>query len=132
MDSYINTTGGYLIESNATTACRFCSASNTNTYLTQLNSSYDTRWRNFGVMWAFIIFNICMAMFLYWWARVPRKQEVREEAPPPPEELSRQTTRNKNVLGKMQSGLSKVQSRGARKSEEARQSGETGKEGEKA
>ena len=32
-------------------------------------------------MWAYIIFNIFGALFLYWLARVPSKQKVVEEAP---------------------------------------------------
>ena len=81
MNDYINTTGGYLTNEDATTNCQFCVASNTNVYLEQLSSQYSTRWRNFGIMWAFIIFNIVGALFLYWLARVPRKQKVSEEAP---------------------------------------------------
>lgn len=81
MATYINTTGGYLINDNATAKCEFCTAANTNVYLAQLSSQYSTRWRNFGIMWAFIIFNIFGALGLYWYARVPRKQKVQEEAP---------------------------------------------------
>ena len=59
-------------------------------YLAQLSSQYSTRWRNFGIMWAFIGFNVAGALFLYWLARVPRKQKVQEEAPA--ETLSRTQT----------------------------------------
>ena len=41
----------------------------------QINASYDTRWRNFGILWAFIIFNMFAAIGLYWLARVPKKQK---------------------------------------------------------
>lgn len=34
------------------------------------------RWRNFGIMWAFIIFNIFGALFLYWLTRVPKKAKT--------------------------------------------------------
>ena len=81
MQDYINTTGGYLSNAGATADCRFCTASSTNQYLVLLSSEYGTRWRNFGIMWAFVIFNIFGALFLYWLARVPRKQTVSEEAP---------------------------------------------------
>ena len=84
MQTYICKFGGYVTNPDATTACSFCSASDTNVYLAQLSSSYSHRWRNFGIMWAFIIFNIGAALFLYWLARVPRKQEVKEEATPDP------------------------------------------------
>lgn len=81
MQDYIKTSGGYLTNATATAHCEFCTASDTNSYLVLLSSEYSTRWRNFGIMWAFIIFNIFGALFLYWLARVPRKQTVSEEAP---------------------------------------------------
>lgn len=81
LSTYINTTGGYLVDNSTTTNCEYCSAANTNVYLEQLSSQYSTRWRNFGIMWAFVIFNIFAALGLYWYARVPRKQKVQEEAP---------------------------------------------------
>ena len=81
MSPYIDAFGGYLTNDNATANCEFCTVSETNTYLSAVSSSYSNRWRNFGIMWAFIIFNVVVALGLYWWARVPRKQEVQEEAP---------------------------------------------------
>jgi ABC-type multidrug transport system permease subunit len=57
------------------TTCRFCSYTNTDVFLDQINSSYADRWRNFGILWAFIIFNIFAAIGLYWLARVPKKQK---------------------------------------------------------
>jgi len=98
MNDYISTTGGYLTNEDATTNCQFCVASNTNVYLEQLSSQYSTRWRNFGIMWAFIIFNIVGALFLYWLARVPRKQKVSEEAPA-------------DAISRPQTNVSKVQTR---------------------
>lgn len=79
MADYINTYGGYLENEGATSNCSFCSASETNVYLVQLNSSYAHRWRNFGIMWAFIVFNVFAAVFLYWLARVPKKAKVEME-----------------------------------------------------
>ena len=81
MSPYIDTLGGYLTDENATANCEFCTVSKTNTYLATVSSSYSTRWRDFGIMWAYIVFNVVAALGLYWWARVPRKQKVQEEAP---------------------------------------------------
>ena len=102
MAIHINTSGGYLTNGNATSNCEFCPASDTNVFLQLLSSSYSTRWRNFGIMWAFIIFNVVGALFLYWLARVPRKQTVKEEATPDPA-LSRSTSKTPNPLAKLQS-----------------------------
>jgi len=47
--------------------------SSTNQFLAQVSSNYALRWRNFGILWAFIIFNGFAAVFLYWLVRVPKK-----------------------------------------------------------
>ena len=102
MSTYINTTGGYLTNPSATSNCEFCSASGTNAYLRLLNSSYDTRWRNLGIFWAYIIFNVFAALFFYWLARVPRKQTVKEEVTPDLA-LNPTTSRVQNSLARLQS-----------------------------
>ncbi|KAK3061005.1 hypothetical protein LTS18_007232, partial [Coniosporium uncinatum] len=51
----------------------FCPIEDTNVFLTQVASNYDTRWRDFGIMWAFIAFNVAAAVGIYWWARMPKK-----------------------------------------------------------
>jgi len=97
MTPYISTAGGYLANGAATSDCSFCPASSTNSYLTQLSSSYDKRWRNFGILWVFIIFNVFGALFLYWWARVPRKQKVQEEPTVDPATRTQTRTRTGTV-----------------------------------
>ena len=37
--------------------------------------SVADRWRNFGIMFAYIIFNVFGALFLYWLTRVPKKSK---------------------------------------------------------
>ena len=98
MQDYISSNGGYVNNPNATRDCEFCSASDTNVYLAQVSSSYANRWRNFGIMWAFIIFNVFAALFLYWLARVPKKQKVQDEP-------------DMHPASRVQSRVSKVQSR---------------------
>ncbi len=90
MAPYRQAYGGYLTNPNATNQCEFCAASDTNVYLAQLSSHYENRWRNFGIMWAFIIFNVFAALFFYWLARVPRKQKVQET--PTPDQMSKVQT----------------------------------------
>ena len=79
MSDYISFAGGYVNNPEATQDCQFCYASDTNVYLTGVSSSYANRWRDFGIMWAFVIFNVMAALFLYWLARVPKKQKVQDE-----------------------------------------------------
>lgn len=79
MADYIAARGGYLENTAARSNCSFCTADQTNTYLLQLNSNYADRWRNFGILWAFIVFNIFGAVFLYWLARVPKKAKLERD-----------------------------------------------------
>lgn len=46
-------------------------------FLRSVSANYSDVWRNFGVMWVFIVFNIIAACALYWWVRVPRAQKTR-------------------------------------------------------
>jgi ATP-binding cassette subfamily G (WHITE) protein 2 (PDR) len=80
MAAWISTAGGYLEFPEATGECSFCSISDTNQFLAALGSNYEHRWRNFGILWAFIIFNAVMAVFLYWLFRVPKtKSKAKKE-----------------------------------------------------
>lgn len=62
LQDFISSSGGYLLNEQATSDCQFCPISSTNTFLTAVSASYDRRWRNFGILWAFIVFNICAAV----------------------------------------------------------------------
>ncbi|KAI9708054.1 MAG: hypothetical protein M1820_004258 [Bogoriella megaspora] len=75
MQSFISTAGGYL-QNNDTMApgqCSFCPESDTNIFLAGVSSFYSQRWRNWGLMWAFITFNVVVAVLIYWLARVPKR-----------------------------------------------------------
>ena len=80
MNPFIRGFGGYLQNPSAKINCEYCQLSSTNTFLTAVNSNFSHRWRNFGIMWAFIGFNIVMAVFLYWLARVPKDEKKRKTA----------------------------------------------------
>ncbi|KAG4442031.1 hypothetical protein IFR05_002499 [Cadophora sp. M221] len=75
MNDWISTQarGGYLQDANATGSCNFCALDSTNQFLAALSSNYDNRWRNFGFMWIYIVFNAFAAVGLYWLVRVPKK-----------------------------------------------------------
>ncbi|KAI1644671.1 ABC transporter ABCl1 [Daldinia loculata] len=74
LQNYVLATGGYIEEGTAdrTSNCSYCTVLETNTYLASANAFYEDRWRNFGILWAYIAFNIFGALFLYWLARVPK------------------------------------------------------------
>ncbi|KAF4932541.1 ZEB2-regulated ABC transporter 1 [Colletotrichum fructicola] len=73
MQAYMGVMGGYLKDPNATTDCQFCTIKDTNYFLAGVKSDYADRWRNFGIAWVYIIFNVFAALGLYWLARVPKK-----------------------------------------------------------
>ncbi|OAX78545.1 hypothetical protein ACJ72_07147 [Emergomyces africanus] len=75
LESYMSKAGGYLETEMATAECSYCPIKETNEFLAGISSSYSDIWRNFGVMWAFIIVNIFAACLVYWWARVPKTRK---------------------------------------------------------
>ncbi|KAL2824234.1 ABC-2 type transporter-domain-containing protein [Aspergillus cavernicola] len=75
MESYMATFGGYVQNELATSNCNFCSTRDTNVFLSSVSSDYSDIWRNFGIMWVFIVFNIGAACGLYWWVRVPKNKK---------------------------------------------------------
>ncbi|KAK9466422.1 ABC-2 type transporter-domain-containing protein [Lipomyces arxii] len=54
--------GGYIDNLNATSECRYCRYSVADTYLESVGINYDQRWRNVGLLCAYIVFNT-FAMF---------------------------------------------------------------------
>jgi hypothetical protein len=77
MEPYMAVAGGYFKNPNAT-SCEFCQLSSTNVFLASVNIKYDHRWRDWGLIWVYIIFNFFGALFLYWAFRVPHKQNLKE------------------------------------------------------
>lgn len=75
MANYTAFAGGKVLNPLATENCEFCAITNTDTFLTAIKSHYVDRWRNFGFLMVFVAFNIVGALFLYWFARVPKKSK---------------------------------------------------------
>lgn len=75
MAPYISENGGYLTNSTvgSTLECEFCVIADTNAFLARFGIFYEDRWRNFGIMWGYVAFNVVMAVLLYWAVRVPKK-----------------------------------------------------------
>ncbi|OCF39347.1 ATP-binding cassette transporter [Kwoniella heveanensis CBS 569] len=72
MADYIGVAGGYLLDPSAQSGCQFCALESTNTFLESFNIKYSNKWRDFGLMWVYIIVNVIAAIGLYWLARVPK------------------------------------------------------------
>ncbi|KAJ5530797.1 CDR ABC transporter, partial [Penicillium freii] len=73
MASYISSSGGYLVDRGNTEHCEFCQLSNTNEYLATVNIRYEDRWRNFGIVLVYIVFNAVVALGVYWLVRVRKR-----------------------------------------------------------
>ncbi|KAH8819211.1 ABC-2 type transporter-domain-containing protein [Xylogone sp. PMI_703] len=80
MSTYIGAAGGYLQNPDATTGCSFCTLSDTNAFLASVSSDFHDAWRNFGLMWVYIVFNVFAALFFYWLVRVPKTKKMQETA----------------------------------------------------
>ncbi|KAK0121069.1 hypothetical protein ONS96_011252 [Cadophora gregata f. sp. sojae] len=80
LNPYTSAAGGYVLNEGDSTDCSFCSVKYTNVFLKSVNANYADRWRNFGILWVFIVVNCFGAVGLYWLARVPKgKRKVKKE-----------------------------------------------------
>ncbi|KAH1586622.1 hypothetical protein KXV31_003511 [Aspergillus fumigatus] len=75
MAEYMKLAGGQLQNPNATSECKFCSLTVADQYLAGSEIEWSQRWRNFGIIWAYVVFNIFMATVLYYLFRV-RKWDI--------------------------------------------------------
>jgi ABC-type multidrug transport system permease subunit len=70
LGAYQSFAGGTILNPQSTGECEFCSIATTDVFLSQVGISFSNRWRDSGIIWVFILFNIFAAVFLYWLARV--------------------------------------------------------------
>lgn len=63
---------GTLENPGATAGCRYCGVSVADEFLAGVDIFWDERWRNFGIIWAYIAFNIAVAILAYYVFRVKR------------------------------------------------------------
>lgn len=75
MSAFIGFAGGKLLNPEATVDCSYCSIADTNRFLSALSIEYSERWRNFGLVMVYAVFNLSMAVFIYWLARVPKNKK---------------------------------------------------------
>jgi ATP-binding cassette, subfamily G (WHITE), member 2, PDR len=70
MAKYLAVAPGSLYNPNATSSCEYCSISSADEYLAGREIYFSDRWRNYGIFWAYFIFNIFGAITLYYMFRV--------------------------------------------------------------
>lgn len=78
LQPYMKMAGGNIINPQAVDTCMFCPLGTTDAFLATIDASYDERWRNYGLLWAYIVFNVFAALFLYWLMRLPHKATFRQ------------------------------------------------------
>ncbi|KAI0833903.1 ABC-2 type transporter-domain-containing protein [Hypoxylon sp. FL0890] len=70
MADYLATAPGQLQNWNDYSNCRYCSVTKADQYLAPTGISWDDRWRNFGLFWVYIVFNIMVTVASYYIFRV--------------------------------------------------------------
>jgi ABC-type multidrug transport system ATPase subunit len=76
---YANVSGGTIQNPQATSACQFCALSNADQFLSGSNIYYSERWRNFGLLFVFIGFNVLAAIATYWLFRVANFENLKKK-----------------------------------------------------
>merc|ERR1711981_1120683 len=69
---YLQVAPGTLQNPDATVDCQYCSLSNADQFAAQSNIYWSTKWRDYGIFWAFIVFNAFIAVLTYWAFRVKK------------------------------------------------------------
>ncbi|KAE8379057.1 ABC-2 type transporter-domain-containing protein [Aspergillus bertholletiae] len=72
LKEYLATAPGYLTNPEATESCAYCSLSTADQYLSSVHMNWNERWRNFGLFWIYIVFDIAAAVALYYIFRVKK------------------------------------------------------------
>lgn len=57
---------GYIENPDATSDCAYCIYEVGDNYLTHISSKYSYLWRNFGIFWIYIFFNIIAMVCVYY------------------------------------------------------------------
>lgn len=86
---YASVAGGRVMNEGAEGECRYCPMAKTDSYLAGVNAYYSEAWRNFGIIWIYIVFNIFAALFIYWLARMPKKSFDKKAAKKPKAEAEK-------------------------------------------
>lgn len=67
---YLQAAPGQLYNPTATNNCEYCQLSLADQYLSPRGISWSLRWRNFGLVWAYVVFDLCMIPILYYTFRM--------------------------------------------------------------
>ncbi|PWY78260.1 hypothetical protein BO70DRAFT_397509 [Aspergillus heteromorphus CBS 117.55] len=74
--SYASQEGGY-VQDAANGLCAFCPYSTGDVWAASFNVFYSHKWRNYGIFWAFVIFNF-MAVFFFSWLYLHGVRDIKK------------------------------------------------------
>ncbi|CAL9734615.1 protein Snq2p [Monosporozyma servazzii] len=66
MEAFLSHATGYIVNPDATSECAYCIYSVGDEYLSHISASYSYLWRNFGIYFAYILFNIVGMVLTYY------------------------------------------------------------------
>lgn len=69
---YVEAVSGYLTNPDVTEACGYCRYSIGDQYLATVGVKYSDLWRNFGLFWVYLIFNLVAMCVVYYAFRVAK------------------------------------------------------------
>lgn len=72
LEPFLQMAPGQLQNPEGLEQCRYCAFSNADQFMSTASIYWSERWRNFGIMWAYIFFNIAMAVLVYYIFRVKK------------------------------------------------------------
>jgi hypothetical protein len=62
LTEYLKVAPGYLLNSDATANCQYCPLSSADQFLAEYGVFYEQRWRNSGIVWGFVAFNVSTSL----------------------------------------------------------------------
>ncbi|ODV94809.1 hypothetical protein PACTADRAFT_50669 [Pachysolen tannophilus NRRL Y-2460] len=68
--TYIDNNGGYIENEDATSSCEYCPYTYQTQVVEQYNVKWEYRWRNVGILYAYIVFNVFAMLSCYYIMRV--------------------------------------------------------------
>lgn len=69
---YLRLAPGKLLNPESTTECNYCQLSTAEQFLAGSNIYPSQKWRQWGIFWVYVIFNIFGVILLYWAFRVKK------------------------------------------------------------
>ncbi|KAK8017797.1 hypothetical protein PG993_014123 [Apiospora rasikravindrae] len=72
LEKYLSVAPGKLQNPDATADCNYCSLTVADEFMAGVGISWDDRWRNFGIVWAYVFFNIFVTVLVYYVFRVAK------------------------------------------------------------